>query len=643
ELEKYPERFSPNAPMRCMYQEKILPNLAYIGGGGELAYWLQLKAMFDSNNISYPTLVQLQDKVVSIEAGTSHNCAILQSGQVSCFGSDTYGGLGEGVYSLDDRTSILPNYPQQNNSAPFAKLQVANSAKLGNKVIGSSYTSIDLDLDSLDHSFILTTPNGSISSILQISTQSVQFTPDLTGLYYLSLKVSDQNTFDSITQTILVSNTMAKVVIDLSLGSNSCIIYDDGSADCRGPSTLDNNSKAITAALSDVLKITNGINHTCILHQNREVSCFGANNYRQLGDPTLSSSLTPLKVSSLTNVEQLALGDRFTCALLLDQTVKCWGNNAYNQLGNNTSSSSSPIPTQVIGLKNIIKIAAKGFHTCALSKDQNLFCWGYNGNGQFGNGQTVYYPRPSQAFKNIQEINDFSVGNDFTCVQSNLGKLFCAGANGYGQLGDNSTQRKLNAVEVLNIQNSVQIASGHSHSCSLQKNGQVFCFGRGDLGQIASKDFSHSGVAINESGLVNVSAIFTGQNHTCAILQNADVTCFGQNNSGNLLLGLKNHQNTPQIAAGISLGSNQAPIIKAFINHNDLNITLNAKSSYDLNRDELLFTWSLLDQPSGSNAHILSSDQAIAILSNVIAGSYLIEVQVNDSLHQNNRQTLQYT
>ena len=70
ELEKYPERFSPNAPMRCIYQEKILPNLAYIGGGGELAYWLQLKEMFNENGISFPILV-LRNSVLFIDEGAS--------------------------------------------------------------------------------------------------------------------------------------------------------------------------------------------------------------------------------------------------------------------------------------------------------------------------------------------------------------------------------------------------------------------------------------------------------------------------------------------------------------------------------------------------------------------------------------------
>jgi len=63
ELEKYPERFSPNVLLRPVYQESILPNLAYIGGGGELAYWFQLKTTFEEAKIPMPLLL-LRNSVV---------------------------------------------------------------------------------------------------------------------------------------------------------------------------------------------------------------------------------------------------------------------------------------------------------------------------------------------------------------------------------------------------------------------------------------------------------------------------------------------------------------------------------------------------------------------------------------------------
>lgn len=65
ELENYPERFSPNVILRPLYQEVILPNLAYIGGGGEIAYWLELKTMFQKNQIPFPIL-QLRNSVLIV-------------------------------------------------------------------------------------------------------------------------------------------------------------------------------------------------------------------------------------------------------------------------------------------------------------------------------------------------------------------------------------------------------------------------------------------------------------------------------------------------------------------------------------------------------------------------------------------------
>lgn len=56
-VDKHPERFSPNVVMRPLYQEVILPNLAYIGGGGELAYWLELKSLFDAEEVTFPFLM----------------------------------------------------------------------------------------------------------------------------------------------------------------------------------------------------------------------------------------------------------------------------------------------------------------------------------------------------------------------------------------------------------------------------------------------------------------------------------------------------------------------------------------------------------------------------------------------------------
>jgi len=66
ELREHPERFSPNVILRGLYQETILPNIAFVGGGGEIAYWLELKAVFDFYKVPFPILV-LRNSFLLIE------------------------------------------------------------------------------------------------------------------------------------------------------------------------------------------------------------------------------------------------------------------------------------------------------------------------------------------------------------------------------------------------------------------------------------------------------------------------------------------------------------------------------------------------------------------------------------------------
>ncbi|MEM6395048.1 MAG: bacillithiol biosynthesis cysteine-adding enzyme BshC [Bacteroidota bacterium] len=69
EIDHYPERFSPNVVMRPIFQETIFPNLAYIGGGGELAYWLERKSQFEAFGVNYPMLIR-RNSVLWLDRGS---------------------------------------------------------------------------------------------------------------------------------------------------------------------------------------------------------------------------------------------------------------------------------------------------------------------------------------------------------------------------------------------------------------------------------------------------------------------------------------------------------------------------------------------------------------------------------------------
>jgi bacillithiol synthase len=84
ELEQYPERFSPNVILRGLYQETILPNVAFIGGGGELAYWLQFKTLFEQYNIPYPVLV-LRNSFVIMEENAAAKMEQIQLNDADLF------------------------------------------------------------------------------------------------------------------------------------------------------------------------------------------------------------------------------------------------------------------------------------------------------------------------------------------------------------------------------------------------------------------------------------------------------------------------------------------------------------------------------------------------------------------------------
>ncbi len=71
ELKDHPERFSPNVILRGLYQEIILPNIAFIGGGGELAYWLELKDLFHYYKVPFPMLI-VRNSFLIIEKKYQH-------------------------------------------------------------------------------------------------------------------------------------------------------------------------------------------------------------------------------------------------------------------------------------------------------------------------------------------------------------------------------------------------------------------------------------------------------------------------------------------------------------------------------------------------------------------------------------------
>jgi alpha-tubulin suppressor-like RCC1 family protein len=134
----------------------------------------------------------------------------------------------------------------------------------------------------------------------------------------------------------------------------------------------------------------------CAVTATGTVYCVGDNDTGQLGNGTTGGAVSvPVQVAGLSNATSIAVGHQYACALTANQTVWCWGYNGSAQLGNGTTVQAST-PVQVIGLSNVIGLAAGYAHTCAVKNDGTAWCWGDNYNGDLGDGTQYTRPLPVQ-------------------------------------------------------------------------------------------------------------------------------------------------------------------------------------------------------------------------------------------------------
>jgi alpha-tubulin suppressor-like RCC1 family protein len=100
-----------------------------------------------------------------------------------------------------------------------------------------------------------------------------------------------------------------------------------------------------------------------------------------------------------SGVASISAGGLHTCAVTTGGAAKCWGHNVFNQLGNASTIPSTLVPVAVVGLSSGIKsVAAGGTHTCAVTTDNRVKCWGDNENGRLGDGTTVQKDSPIDVF-----------------------------------------------------------------------------------------------------------------------------------------------------------------------------------------------------------------------------------------------------
>jgi len=303
--------------------------------------------------------------------------------------------------------------------------------------------------------------------------------------------------------------------------------------------------------LEGATSVASGSLHNCAIDQDKQVWCWGHDNFGQLGiDGHTATGLRAEWVEELPDIKQIALGRWHSCALDIDGNAWCWGANNYGQLGDGTNDLDRR-PVRVKDLKNAASISAGDYHTCATRKDGSSFCWGFNSSGQLGDGTKEDRNRPVKV-KGLSKASAISGGDEHSCAVLSGGGFKCWGASSKGRLGNGDLEVEGERSRGVDIGQVRGVSAAWNHTCAATDEGKVVCWGE-DLLSGYSEGFKwlrkHQFTTLPR--LSRVVQIAVGPSHGCALRSNGSVYCWGSNNKGDLGTGGRKDPMPPAPVPGL--------------------------------------------------------------------------------------------
>jgi hypothetical protein len=355
---------------------------------------------------------------------------------------------------------------------------------------------------------------------------------------------------------------------------------DIGSCDATHGACGNNEKCACTndgaCAQEGVVQLVAGSQHVCARSYFGAVKCWGNNTYGQLGlgdvqhrgDAPNEMGLNLPTLMLGQPATSLTAGDNHTCALLADSSVKCWGANQSGQLGIVAPQQLAPAAANVnLGTgKTATSITAGGDHTCAHLNDGTVKCWGANGNGELGLGDTMNRGTavaqmgdalPPVALGTGAVVAHVAAGRTHSCAVMMDNTVKCWGDNTWGQLGMGVPTSPIGSdpmhlgdnLPTVNIGNGLKAAgifAGDAFTCALLTDAKITCWGKNDQGQLGTENMVPVGTTLasmsslatmNLGAGVTVSKLALGTGHACAVLADGGLKCWGRNAFGQLGLG----------------------------------------------------------------------------------------------------------
>ena len=345
------------------------------------------------------------------------------------------------------------------------------------------------------------------------------------------LECTSQCTYDTTQCYTCGSGTVeqCKYCDGTDLGDKTCADfgYNSGTLGCSSTcDAYDFSSCAYTPTCGNLVKETG---------EQCDTSDFGNKTCASLGFATgalsCSADCNTIDTSSCIPFTKITTGDRHTCALTSSGDVYCWGYNGNGQLGLGDITSRNS-PTKINGFAGATELAAGVYHTCALKTDGTVWCWGYDSSGQLGDDATLAQKTtPVQAaITNVAKIR-IGAMSSHTCALKTDGTVWCWGAGTSGQIGDNALINRPTPVQV-NINGIVDLSLGAYYTCGLDATSNMYCWGTNSYGQYCSGVTTKSNIPILT--LTGVTKISSSLYHTCVIKTDNKVYCCGYNAYGQI-------------------------------------------------------------------------------------------------------------
>ncbi|CAN5221440.1 hypothetical protein BH09MYX1_BH09MYX1_52050 [soil metagenome] len=368
--------------------------------------------------------------VVGLAVGGHHACALLKDGTVRCWGANGLGQLGDGLDGGFDASNRATPIPVNGLSGALGVSAATVYTAAGSTCARTATATFCWGANS----------SGQLGQAGDAGQGLFDNLPHPSPLAPATVTTSSATTANNFNNCAIVGTEMVCWGLNVDgVNGRGGVAANTVSA----PGKILNDAGAVVSGAA-------GAEFGLALLQNGTVLSWGRNQNAALARPIIGQvDTTPGLIPNLADVVQVSAGESHACVVNKTGQVLCWGLNDYGQLGRGTTGGNSALPFAVpLGSgKLATQVATSNAHSCAITTDGLVYCWGRNSGGQSGpTGDGGLNPNPVTIPTEVKVggkaiaigtggANLQNFGTGYTCVLLEGGAVQCWGYNGDGELG----------------------------------------------------------------------------------------------------------------------------------------------------------------------------------------------------------------